>query len=588
MKKLFAVLGVLLLLAAGAFKMTGQNLPGTSGNPSTLSRPGGAFYAPGFFWNARVISGNSSTGASQSIVIAGNAAGGAGGLQLPDGTTIPLQAVFSTLTPITVDWGQGAQETVTPSSVSVGTCPAGNIGVGGSMQCVTVVGTFVNTHGQSAVVIDGTFGAQTAVNYANSLGGGVVMVDPAWAQMGGTTALLAGLIPFANVAIQDMRNGIPSYWDITPNTAAFIATPTALTAQAACDATHSFCSDASVAGTWTSGQVFGCVAYVDIAGNEGACSTTANIGTTVVSKAIDVGTPAASTGAVGYTIYLSLVGGSYAFAYQVPITSSICTMTTLETVTPACAVTNTNYGQTGSILGKTALFAGGAVVPAITVNTSPIALQLGVASTTADYVGNSNAHTIYAYAPGSSGPSGVQQASLAFTAGPATVATTVPQVIGTLSIPTGFMNFVGRTIRVCGKEQMTGASGTIELIQLWWDGAGSNAAGVPVKIADLSATAGPNTAAAYNGNFCVTLSTTVSGAGVTAGSIIGGKSDWNYYLASAPTAIFVGGDKLTAAVASLNLAGGAGFTTRLHVVQLHTTGTDVSPQLINLTAELLN
>jgi hypothetical protein len=67
---------------------------------------------------------------------------------------------------------------------------------------------------------------------------------------------------------------------------------------------------------------------VDIAGNEGPCSATASF-TNVTVKAIDVGTPAAATGAVGYTIYLSLSGGTYAQAFQVPITSSICTMTTL-------------------------------------------------------------------------------------------------------------------------------------------------------------------------------------------------------------------------------------------------------------------
>jgi hypothetical protein len=586
-KKLFLAVSCLLLSAAGTFA---QTFPGASGNPSVLSRPGGSFYAPGFFWNARVISGNgcaTNTGTntctggatSGTIIIAGNASGGAGGLTLPDGSLIPFQTVFSTLTPIVVDFGQGAQETVTPTSVSVSTCPAGNLGVGGSMQCANFTGSFVNSHGQSAVVVDGTFGAQTAANYANSLGGGVVMVDPAWSQMGGTTALLTALVPFSNVSIQDMRNSIPQYWDVTPTSAsnAFIATPTALTAQAACDATHTFCSDASVAGTWTSGTLFGCVAYVDIAGNEGACSTTASF-TTVVSKAIDVGAPAASTGAVGYTIYLSLIGGSYAFAYQVPITAAVCTPTKLETLTPACALSNTTYGQTSS----------SAVIAAVTVNTSPLALQLGSASTTTDYVGNSAARTVYSYVPGSSGPSGLQQSFLAFTAGPATVATTVPQVIGTVGVPAGFMNQIGKKIRICGKEQMTNASATIEQIQLWWDGAGSNAAGVPVNVANLQLS-GTGTAVAYNGSFCATLQTTVSGAGVTAGSIRGGENFFTLSIASAPTTSFSPGqDTFTATTASLNLAGGAGFTSRIHVVQLHTTGTDVSPQLASLTAEVLN
>lgn len=127
-----------------------------------------------------------------------------------------------------------------------------------------------------------------------------------------------------------MRPGQPPYWNVGPSTNSFIATPATLTAQAACDATHTFCSDASVVGTWpASGTLFGCITYVDILGNESACSATASF-TNVTVKAIDVGTPAASPGAVGYAIYLSLSGGTYAQAFRVPITSSICTVTTLD------------------------------------------------------------------------------------------------------------------------------------------------------------------------------------------------------------------------------------------------------------------
>jgi hypothetical protein len=130
----------------------------------------------------------------------------------------------------------------------------------------------------------------------------------------------------------------------------------------------------------------------------------------------------------------------------------------------------------------------------------------------------------------------------------------------------------------------------VENVQIWWDGAGSNAAGVPVLIANLQSAAGPNTAAAWNGDFSIVLTTTVSGAGSTAGSIIGGDGRLYEYLASAPAlaAVFLGSDVKTAATASLNLAGGGGFTTRLHIVQLHTTGTDVSPQLVSAIVESVN
>ena len=136
MKNLFRILGVMLLTAACAFT---QNLPGASGNPSALSRPGGVFYAPGFTWQGRVISGNSSTGAV-SIVVAPNGAGGSGVMQLIDGSSISLSTAFGAagsnlaFTPLVVDWGQTNAEYVTPTAVSVAACPAGNLGVGGSLQ----------------------------------------------------------------------------------------------------------------------------------------------------------------------------------------------------------------------------------------------------------------------------------------------------------------------------------------------------------------------------------------------------------------------------------------------------------------------
>src|SRR5205807_2897973 len=116
------------------------------------------------------------------------------------------------------------------------------------------------------------------------------------------------------------------------------------------------------------GTVFGCVTYVDIMGNEGPCSATASF-TSVASKAIDIASPAAATGAVGWIPYLSLSAGSYAQAYQIPVTSTVCTLTTLETVIPACALANTAYGQATSTFGVNALFNGGAQIASYPVNT---------------------------------------------------------------------------------------------------------------------------------------------------------------------------------------------------------------------------
>jgi len=525
LKKLLLVVSALLLFAAGAL---GQNFPGAQGNPSVLSRAAGQFYAPAFFWQGRVISGNSTTG-TVSIIVTGST-GGQGGLQLADGTTISLQTVFNTLTPIIVDWGQGAQETVTPTATAVGSCPAGNLGIGGAVQCVTITGTFVNTHGQSAVVIDGSFGLQTAINYAGSLGssspasgstrlggGGIVTIDAAWSQMGGTDAMITAAVPYANVAIADNRSGVMRDWNGTP-TGAALAVPTTLTAQAACDATHQFCSDANVASTFTSGTIFGAVAYVDCFGNEGPPSLTASF-TSVVSKAIDIASPAASAGACGWIPYLSLVGGTYAQAYQVPITSTVCTLSTLTPI-PSCALANTTYSSSSSVLGKNSVgqvFNGGAQITAPVLNTSQHFVQLGsTAMTAASLTPISNSSVTYSYAPSNrTGACAISSANVVNYAASGSSATTIPNAIATWTIPAGCFNFIGAEFRVSGKFTFTDGGDTSTEVRVAWDAALSDATTVPTTLCSMVDTA-TGTAAAYNGTYYCSVKTATTGATGTA------------------------------------------------------------------------
>lgn len=552
-----AVVLTTILLVAGL--ALGQNF-----SPQPLS---GAIYTASQYNYGGAGNGSGAINSAPFRITSAPIPAGAGTITIGYGSTFVYGRKlmpFAVNAPITILGA--ASETVTPSAVSCSTPDVTN-------TC-SITATFVNAHGAGELVASGTFGAQEAINDAFNSGGGTVLLDQVWAQAGGTLTTIASLTPYANVVLEDRSQGPLQYYNPGQTASTFLAVPATLTAVTALPS-------ATPVGAYGTGTYHLCISYVDIMGNEGACSLDFSEAGLATGSFI-FSAPAASTGAVGYTIYISLTGGTYALAYQVPLTSSVCTLTKIETITPACAVANTTYGQSGAT----------ATVTAITVNTSPLALQLGAASTTADYVGNSNARTTYGYvAGGHIGIPGLVQSSLTFTAGPATVATTVPQVIGTIAIPPSFMNRVSKTIRVCGKETMTGASATIEQIQFWWDGAGSNAAGVPVKIANLQAAAGPNTAAAYNGNFCYTFHTTVAGTGVTAGSILGDNSSFIYYLASAPVgSIFTGGDTFTAATGSLNLAGlySAGFSTRLHIVQLHTTGTDVSPQLLNVTVEAVD
>jgi hypothetical protein len=572
MKKLGTLLSTVaaLLLLAGVPQLSqAQYAPSA---PSDLSAVAGRFVAQNYNYptTANYIGGPGGGNGGNSVGVSSITVQTAV-IVLPDGRQIFPYNIF---TPIIVG-GVGVQEYLLPSGVS--NCYYNSSTGNGSC---TISGTFTFAHSNGEPVISGTAGLAEAIYDAFLVGGGLVTIDKYWTRGINTScsgcpasadALINSLVVFPSVSIEQISAYPVRYWSAAPSTDTFLAVPATLTAVTALPS-------ATPAGAFGTGTYHLCVAYVDIMGNEGPCSLDFSEAG-LASGSFIFTPPAASTGAVGYTIYISLTSGTYALAYQVPLTSSVCTLTLVESITPACAVTNTAYGQTGAT----------ATVTAITVNTSPLALQLGAASTTSDYVGNSNGHTTYAYIPGSHlGVIGMVAASLPFTACPATVATTVPCVIGTLAVTPNILNYVGKEIRVCGKEQLTGASATVEKIQLWWDGAGSDAAGVPVNIANLSATVGPNTAAAYTGNFCWQGFTTAQGTTVTSGSIQGGYSFWEEYLSATPAAIFVGGDTFTATTASLNLAGGNGFTSRLHIVQLHTTGTDVSPQLMNLTFEVLN
>ena len=531
-----------------------------------------AQYAYGFgsVPGAHVAIGNSATG-SQTVTVCPAVRA------LADGRVVNLFQ-NGILNPVTFDLGTASSETVTPTAVSI--VSPGGLTVEADQNCAAITGSFSFTHAPSQFngqVRSGTFGLQEAINDAAPVGG-LVVVDNTWQ---GTNANLSAAIPYANVALEDTRGGIPQYWYPTPGNTTFLAVPATLTAT-----TVGFGLNGAntTGGSYTGGSTYHvCVAYVDIMGNEGPCSLdfsglTAGSGST---NQIGFAAPAASAGAIGYTIYISLAGGTYALAYQVPLTSAVCKLTTLESTTPACALTNTTYNQTGSA----------AIVSALTVNTAPVALQLGAASTTSDYVGNSGSRTSYLYAP--SNKQGIPGTVANY--GPFTIttaaATTVPAVLGTIPIPPGFMNFAGRGLRICGKatQATAGSTSTIETIEFLWDAAGSNTTGAPVIIGNgINSTATLVTANADSYTFCGVLRTTVTGAGVTAGTLQATEGWSAISYATTATVAGVGTDTSVGGTASLNLAGTGGNTQRIHVVYVHTGGTDANGLILqNLTVEAL-
>jgi hypothetical protein len=553
----------LLLAAALVFAPLPANAQ--QNPPANQSFVGGKFVARNYAYpGIRIFSGNNASGAATITLSQGS-------VRLQDGRTIvPFSAGgFNILgqpgpypaIPITVGAGT-TKETVTPTAVS-------GCYVGAPQGTCSITATFSNAHGQGEVVTSGSAGIQEAINDAAFWGGGVVSIDgSANFYLGGAqtvTAAMAAANVYQGVTLEDDRAGA-SYW-VPLGGASVLAVPTTLTALTALPST-------TPVGAFTATAYNMCIAYVDIYGQEGPCSTSfVNTGAGSTSSFI-FSAPAASTGAVGYTIYIGLTAaGSTILQYKVPlvtqptvigaypVANGVCTLTTVETITPACAVANTSYGQAGAT----------ATVTAITVNTSQI--QPGTAtagSTTSIYIPQAGGRTTYTYAQATAvGTAGVTVSNaLAFPAG-ASTNTTVPAVVGTINLAPNAMNQVGRTLEVCGDMTSASTTATTEDVQFQWDAQGQNTAGKGVLLADLGSTV--TFATGGHMSFCVDFQTTVASASNTGGSI-------NHVMGTAVASgvsvatVAAAGDIVAAGtVGSLNLAD----ATRLNVIFLHATGTDV-------------
>lgn len=500
--------------------------------PSGQTRVSNEWVASNFGkWQLRQSGGGGTAGTSYSI-------------SFPSGGTVSAAGAqrftpFSTTTRITVGISP-VQETVTPTAISG--CGANAVGT------CNVTATFTYAHGAGTPVISGSGGFDEAANVAHVNGGGIVLVDGT-TQITNTT-MNASTAVFNNVTVNSMLNGgTLRPWVPTP-TGLALAVPSGVpvTGQAACDATHQACSDANVAGSASWGStVFVAVTYMDCFGNEGPASATTSW-TSVASKAINIASPVTgSTGACGWVPYLSLSGGTYILAYQIPPTSSVCTLSTLTPI-PSCSLTST--------YGADALFTGGAQITTYPVNTAQTYPTL--ATTAATITGQhpmTNSSLTYAYAPGDRvGGCGWTSANTVQTSAAGGIngssATTVPNPIVSWSIPANCFNYVGAEFRVTGKWTYTDGGDTSTHLYVSWDANGTNAASVPVPLCNVLDTA-TGTAAAYNGTWTCTVKVLTTGATGTA--LVNGYATQNL-AAGATTLVRNGADIAVAASGSINLA----------------------------------
>lgn len=566
-----------------------QNATANSSPGSIISFGFGKFVANSYNnyggdFASQIFQGNATTGSS-TITIRG------GYVNLRDGRSIVPYAVG---VPFVIN--DAAPELITPTAVS-GCYKAQGMNQDAILVTCSITASFVSLHGTGSTITSATGGAAEAVNDAFNQGGGVVVLAPGWKGLVNTsctgcatspTAALQSILVYPNVSLEDDQAGPPIYWNPTPAAATSFTAPSALTSATAF-------SSLTVAGSasYAGGTIHVRWAPVDIMGNEGPVSADYSF-TDTSAKAIQFTAPPATTGAVGWIPYIGLESGAANNEYQVALVTQptvigiapvaiagLCILTTIETVTPACAIANTAYGQTGS----------GAVVAAYPVVTSPQAVGTGGqdgSAPTSYYVGNTNSRTVYQYQPGATvGTPLIERSSNPFHITTA-AASTVPQILGTLTIPTGFMNYIGRSIRVCGLAYSTtqGAS-TVVAIKFEWDAQGSDVTtGLPVILGGPLVTNTLTTGTVASFSFCQDLTTTVASASATGGSIraVNGYLIESALNTGATPAAGPSDINMTGAVGSLNLAEAA----RIQIVMVQTTSSTAVPQLLNLTVQILN
>jgi hypothetical protein len=463
MKRITSMALLVLVTVVSLFSQT-PNAPNTP-KPSQFA---GTFWARAFAYGVTpnigplfVATGNSATGSSSITLVNGI-------ITTPDGITYMPLAVDA---PITVGSGSN-QETVTPSAVNCktptqyGTC--------------TITATFANIHGTGDYVTTGTVGLQEALNYALALGGGEVTIDYAWSQFGGTTSMISSAYIggyfsglgnnngwAATVDINDNRSLGVNYWDIRPTAATTISAGSAVTL-----------TQSSGGSLTSTGTYYVSYWYVDALGGISPPATdSSQITLTGSNQTITTSAPAATTGAAGWIPLITASGGSTGTEIMVPVTSSVCTVSTLETVIPACAI------------GATAT---------ISANPSSTAKEFVTALATA--------HTTLGPVVFNSLPSTNFLTNFPPFGSVATVSSGSNADVALVYVPAGYFNYLGKSVDVC----FTAASTDVSTAVPTWNLTMANQYGQsPATIVSIAL---PTATGALVTSGCFTISTAVTGS----------------------------------------------------------------------------
>ena len=216
--------------------------------------------------------------------------------------------------------------------------------------------------------------------------------------------------------------------------------------------------------------------------------------------------------------------------------------------------------------------------PTFTTTTYLAPVALGVTNTNNPVP---QGHTTFAYQPSATLPQVFQTEFGPFGSGTIASATASDLTpLGSFNLPPGFMDFIGRTIRVSGKIILTAGGSSTLSIQLMTGWAGGVTAGLPVAVCNAVSGVVWATQPYTDVNFTCTM--TVNAVGTTA---VGSIQPESQFIASyaAGTVVPVGADTSNAAVGSLGLFSQQWFTLAIEPL----VAADTTVRLLSLHIEVL-
>jgi hypothetical protein len=277
-------------------------------NPNTLAYPVNNYQN----WRGYVVNGNSATGA-QTITLAIQGIG--------TGSSINFNPLVGYgQVPVLVD-----QDAVTPTAISCTLVPPAGVNLGYGDQYCTMTATFGAIHGNGSPISTNDQGVQEAINDA-CLRGGEVILD---GSSGVLTSSITGATLCGSVTIEDRRaSAPPTFWYLRPSATTLIGAGAAPT-------------NVNVTGSMTSGAYYTSYLLVDCLGGVSLAATDSSQTTSSTGITETIPTSAATaTGACGWLPYVTAASGATGTEIAVPVTTAVCTISTLETNITACSLSS--------------------------------------------------------------------------------------------------------------------------------------------------------------------------------------------------------------------------------------------------------